>query len=344
MIIDINRLSDTGEGIGKVDNKVIFIPKTCPGDTVLVKDATNYKKYMIANDFEIIHNGIIRCDVNCPYYDVCGGCQLMHINYEEQLKYKKNKVINMFKKYANIDINPEIVGSSQFNYRNKITLEVKDGKLGLYKYHSHDVIDIDNCLLVNDKINSIIGVINDKVDLSLVKSVTIRISDKNNAMVLFDGEIKNIDNLKEYVDSIYVNNNLVYGSDNIVTNIGNYSFNVSNKSFFQINNEQVLRLYNKIYEYLPVSGNIMDLYCGTGSIGIYVSDKCKSILGVEINNSAIMDANRNKDINNIKNISFECGDVEDIINSHDYFDSIIVDPPRAGLSNKTKNIDRKSVV
>ena len=51
MIIDINRLSDTGEGIGKVDNKVIFIPKTCPGDTVLVKDATNYKKYMIANDF-----------------------------------------------------------------------------------------------------------------------------------------------------------------------------------------------------------------------------------------------------------------------------------------------------
>ena len=82
----------------------------------------------------------------------------------------------------------------------------------------------------------------------------------------------------------------------------------------------------------------MDLYCGTGTIGIYVSDKCKKILGIEINKSAIIDANKNKEINNIANINFRCGSVGKLISIKDKYDAIIVDPPRSGLDKKTRRI------
>lgn len=339
MITSIDRLSDTGEGIGiGSDRKIIFVPKALPGDRVSVKDIKEHKKYMTGNIDKIIDKSPIRCNAECSYFDSCGGCQIMNTSYLEQLKYKKNKVINMFKKYAGIDINPNIVETSQFNYRNKITLKVKDGKVGLYKYHSHEVININKCILVNDSINSVIDIINNNIDLSLVKKIIIKSSNDNKIMIIFIGSVKDIDLLKEYVDSIYINDKLIYGNSKLLTNIGKYSFEVSNDSFFQVNNEEVVRLYDKISEYIPNNSKIMDLYCGTGSIGIYVSEKCKSVLGIEINKNAIEDAIRNKEINNVKNIEFKCGDVEDIISSNDSFDLIIVDPPRAGLSNKTKDI------
>ena len=91
-------------------------------------------------------------------------------------------------------------------------------------------------------------------------------------------------------------------------------------------------------EYLDSNDNAMDLYCGTGSIGLFIASKVKNILGIEINESAIEDANNNKEINGINNISFKCGNVEKIINKNDKYDVVVVDPPRAGLSRKTRDI------
>ena len=338
MEVKIDRLSDTGEGIGIFSNKVVFVPKSVVGDVVVVKNVREYKKYVVSDIDKIIVSGDDRCAVKCPYFDSCGGCQIMNIIYNKQLIYKKNKVINMFKKYGNVNVNPQIVGTSQFNYRNKIVFSVVDGRLGLFKYRSHNVVKVNECLLVLDVINDVVKLINDNIDLSLVKRVMIRASSFNNLMVCFEGEVSNIDILKKYVDSIYVNNVLVFGKSKIVTKLGNYLFEVSNNSFFQVNYEQVIRLYDKVREYLPGFGKVLDLYCGTGTIGIYVSDKCDSVIGIEINEDSVRDARCNKSLNNVKNIDFVCGDVEDVIKDDVYFDSVIVDPPRAGLSSKTKDI------
>ena len=100
----------------------------------------------------------------------------------------------------------------------------------------------------------------------------------------------------------------------------------------------MIRLYDKVLGYIDENSSVLDLYCGTGSIGIYVSSKCSSVFGVEINKSAIVDANRNKEINKVNNIDFRCGDVENIIKENNSYDYIIVDPPRSGLSAKTREI------
>ena len=132
-------------------------------------------------------------------------------------------------------------------------------------------------------------------------------------------------------------NNLVV-DEKIVAKVNNFNFEVSSESFFQVNTNQINKLYNQALEYLELNGNenVLDLYCGTGTIGIYVSKKANKVIGVEINKQAIDDANRNKELNMINNIEFINSDVDNLkLDSR--IDRIAVDPPRSGLSDKIIN-------
>lgn len=341
MELKIERLSDNGDGIGFIDGKVVFVPKTVPGDVILIKDIKDYKKYYRGSLDTIVGKSDIRCDIECPYYDICGGCQIMGISYEKQLEYKKNKVVNIFKKYADIDINPFIFGNKQFKYRNKIILHVSDGKLGLVKYHSHGFVNIDRCLLVSDKINEVIKIINDKLDLVDVSKIMLREATNGDIMVKFYGDIsfkQVIGSLDGIVKSIYVDDKLVFGDERIFSILNGFSFGISPESFFQVNYEGMIKIYDIILKYINDGDRILDLYCGSGSIGIYVSSKCSSIFGVEINESAVRDANLNKEINGLDNVNFRCGNVDSIIDGKYRCDTVIVDPPRGGLNKKTRDI------
>ena len=92
-IIDIDH---KGNGIGKIDNKIIFIPKCITGDLVDIEIVKSHKKYDEGRILEIIQSSDDRIDSICPYYDVCGGCNISNLSYMKQLEYKKNKVINIF--------------------------------------------------------------------------------------------------------------------------------------------------------------------------------------------------------------------------------------------------------
>ena len=337
MKVLIERINDTGEGIGKINDKIVFVNKTIPGDIVEINNISTHKRYCKASISKIVKKSPDRIEALCPYYEKCGGCQLMNLDYQKQLLYKKEKVIKLFKKYGSLEINPNIIGDNPYHYRNKITLQVKDGHLGLFEYNSNKIVEINSCLLVSNKMNDLIKYIKENIKLTSLTKITIRESDNKN-MVVFHGKINKEEALKlqNKVASIYINDKHIYGDKNLISNLENYSFNISSDSFFQVNHAQTIKLYNKILESIPKNKKVLDLYCGTGSIGIYISKKCESILGIEINENAIKDANKNKKINNIKNISFKCGDVEKIITSKDNYDTIIVDPPRSGLSKKTR--------
>tara|TARA_Y100000389_G_scaffold204820_1_gene259892 strand:+ start:2558 stop:3952 length:1395 start_codon:yes stop_codon:yes gene_type:complete len=139
---------------------------------------------------------------------------------------------------------------------------------------------------------------------------------------------------------------LIYGREYINEKIGNYIFKISANSFFQTNPYQVKILYDYIVKTANFKTNdiVYDLYCGTGTIGIYIANFVKIVYGIEIVEDAIKDAKLNAKENNIDNIQFYCGDLKDILDSKELNDiekptTIIVDPPRPGLhSNTIKNI------
>lgn len=143
-------------------------------------------------------------------------------------------------------------------------------------------------------------------------------------------------------DSIYDLDVICYhGIPYIHENLGQYKFKISPKSFFQTNTKQAEVLYSVTKEFAGLTGNevLYDLYCGTGSIGIFCSDGAKQLIGIEVVEDAIADAKLNADMNNLKNCKFYAGDVakiatDEFFAKHGKPDVIITDPPRAGMSEK----------
>lgn len=336
----IEKLDNFGRGISHINNKIVFISNALEDEVVDATTTYSNKKFDEAKVNEIIEVSRMRIKPICPYFDICGGCNLLHMNYDDQLKFKYNKVKDIIFKYLKEDIKVnDVIYSNQFNYRNKASFEVKE-KLCYKMRKSTNLVDIKYCYLLDNNINDIVHVLNN-LNLKNINNITIRTGEED-IMVIISGNPTQeiIDALKEKARSIYVNDKLVYGRSNIVSKIGNYEFFVSDKSFFQVNKYNVKNLYDKVLEYAELTGNenILDLYCGTGTIGIYLSKYAKSVIGIEVNEQAIFDANVNKNKNNIENISFICdttSNINNIVNND--FDVIIVDPPRSGLDKNTIN-------
>lgn len=332
MIVKIDKLSHDLRGITKIDNKITFIPKTLPEEVVNIRITKQKKKFNEGCLTTIIEESKDRVKYICPYYDICGGCDTGHILYSKSIMYKKDMVVDIFKRYCDMDVDMDIVYDDDniYNYRNKITLRVNDGKLALV---GESLVNIDYCYLVNDNINKVIGILNG-ICLDGIDEVIIRGTDE--IMVIIKGNIDNdklIQILKDNVSSIFINGVKVFGNDYVMINVGNYRYAVYPDSFFQVNTKMISRLYDKVLEFAGRGDKLLDLYCGAGTIGIYLANNFNSVRGIEQNESAIKGANLNNGINDIKNISFVCekaSDINEIVE-----DVVVVDPPRSGLDSTT---------
>ena len=331
-----------GNGIAKNDNKVIFIPKSITNDTCDIDIVDNHKKYDKGKINKIVKKSSLRIDAICPYYEECGGCNISNLSYDKQLEFKTNKVKNIFKKYLDMDIEPNVIGSKlKYKYRNKITYHI-DNDIGLIREFD-GIVNIDECLLVSDKVNKLYREIK-KNDLSKVKLITIR--ECNNGLILSITGKMNIASLKDMCIAIYMNNLCLYKKEDGYINIGDIKYKVSDKSFFQINTSNISNLYDEIVKYAEFSKNdkVIDLYCGVGSISLYIAKHVKSVLGIEIISDAINDARNNAKINGIGNTQFLCGDVAKLIDDNIDGDILIVDPPRTGLDKHTIDVINKKKI
>lgn len=338
-MIEITSLDHNGRGIGKLNNKIVFVENALPGEIVDITILKEKKKYIEARVNKFIKKSEKRIESVCPYFAECGGCDLLHLNYEDTLNFKEDKIKNIINRYldSKIKINNIVPCDSDFYYRNKTTFQVKQC-IGFYKNNTYDIIKTDKCLISSELINNSIEYLK-KLDLKHINKIICR-SSIDELMVILETSNTDLDitPLKEIATSIYIKNdnkyNLVYGKKYITEKLGNYKYLVSPDSFFQININTCFKLYSKIKEYVKTNKTVLDLYCGTGSISIFVSEN-NNILGIEVNEYAIKDAIENAKLNNIKNIDFICGESGKTLNNINFKpDVIIVDPPRAGLSKE----------
>lgn len=336
MIVKIDNLSHDFRGICRINDKVTFVDRVLPNEIVDISITKEKKNFNEGRVNSFIEKSSVRVDNKCPYFDRCGGCSFGYIDYDKGLEYKKNIFIDIFNRYAKINITPNVISSDEIiGYRNKISMKVYDGKLSLVLEESNDYVNINRCLLVNDKINNVIELLNN-INLDGIRDVIIRGNDS--IMIIINGEYdynKIINLLDGSVNSIIYNGKCIYGDEYIVINIGKYKYAVYPDSFFQVNTDMISKLYDKVKEYSGKGNRLLDLYCGAGTIGIYLSDNFNDVRGIEINSDAIKGANVNKDINNISNVSFMLGNAN---NTYIDEDVIVVDPPRSGLDDKTRNL------
>ncbi len=352
--IKIEKLDDFGRGICYINDKITFVENALPNEIVDIDLTREKSKYNEATVVNYIEKSKDRVKYNCPYYEKCGGCNIAHLLYQKQLDYKRKKVediVRKYTKYKNIRIE-EIYGNDNLNYRNKVTLHIQDNKIGYFEKNSKRIVNINECLLLDKSINAIIGRLHRYANNNQILSSTIIIRAFNNEALMLLDKKENKEFLNFFNDiNIIMDNKNIKGKDYLIDNLFDKKFKIKKDAFYQVNNNQVKVLYDIVRKIVKKSNyrSVLDLYCGTGTIGIIVSQFVDEVLGVEVNQQAIEAAIENKKINNISNIEFILGKVEDKIDlikgKHDL---IIVDPPRSGLDKHVidviKKLDAKEII
>ena len=340
----ILRLNNEGDGVGKIDDIVTFVKGALKGEIVRVRIDKIYKNYAKASIIEILEKSIDRRIPICPYFDYCGGCDLMHMDYNDQLKFKKEKIESIFKKICNMDITLSSINSyNNLNYRNKVVFKVKEDKIGFYKRKTYEIIDINECIISDKKINEILLKLREFIKEHInhkITEVMIRVCNDEIMISINKLNYKYEDKFKELFScesSIYIDNKLIYGVSSLNQKLNNLVFDVSPKSFFQVNPITAENLYNKVLEFVSNSDTIVDLYSGTGTITMLLSKKARKVIGIEVVKDAVIDAKNNLLLNGIDNVEFICDKVENKIDTLKdlNIDTLVMDPPRGGSDKKT---------
>lgn len=253
-----------------------------------------------------------------------------------------------------------------------------EGKIsiGCYAAATHSVIDTGSCMIQKEANNEVLTTVrkwmqrysisayDEKTGKGLVRHVMSRVGvHSGEVMAVLITSAYDIPHKKELVEWLtkYVPNlvsvvqninkkptnvvmgsktRVLYGRTTITDSLGALSFNISAQSFFQVNSEQAEKLYNKALEYAALSGNetVVDVYCGTGTISLYLAKHAGKVYGIEIVAPAIEDAKKNAQDNNCSNAEFILGDAAEklpqLLAEGVKPDVVVVDPPRAGCEQK----------
>ncbi|MFV0504250.1 MAG: 23S rRNA (uracil(1939)-C(5))-methyltransferase RlmD [Lachnospirales bacterium] len=369
-IIDVNH---DGMGVCKVDNFVVFVNGAITKDVCNIKIIKVKKNYAIGRLEEIIGKSPYRVKSFCPYSNECGGCDFCHIDYKYQLEIKRKNIENTLKiRGVNTDVNEVIPMENPFNYRNKgqFPCGEKDGKyfFGFYKKRSHNIIEIKNCMIQHQKINEVLHQCNkfinkyklksynEETGKGLVRHLVVKYAFNTNelmvALVLNSKDFKYNSEFAQEMRSIgattvLINYNkdktniilgkkydVIYGNGYIIDELNGNKFKISLHSFYQVNPIQTTKLYNKALELMGENDNVLDAYCGIGTISLMLAEKNNNVTAIEYVKEAVDCAKENKELNALENVEFIVGLAEEEISKIHNLDAIIVDPPRKGLDTK----------
>ena len=331
MEVKIEKLDNFGNGITHIDNKIVFVKRALPSEVVDIEIYKEKKDIAFAKIINIIEPSKDRKKPICPYYDRCGGCDFLHITDEVEKEFKINKAKYLFNRCDNY------YETENLNYRNKIVLHSKNGRYGLYQEETNDLVEIDYCYIVDNKINEIIKSLK-KDNIWGDFDITIRNFD-GDILLFLDGEINNIcfyDTTK-IVKTIIVNKQVIVGKGYVYFYINDYKIRLGARSFFQVNLEGLNNIYKIIKKFLEKKefSHALDLYSGVSLWSILFNKEIKEIDSIEVNEEACLNAKDNILENNINNINIINGKVEDNIDKFKDIDLVITDPPRSGMDNKT---------
>lgn len=345
----IEKLDNKGRGITYHNGLITFVNNALPDEEVKINIISENKKFYTAEVLELSNENKNRVLPKCPYYNTCGGCNLQHINIEYEDEFKENKVKEILKKYANVHVPLKInKNDKELFYRNKITLKIENGKWGFYNESTHKLCEISQCLIANNSINEFLNQNIIKINNG---TITIRSNYENNLLLIITTDEKldiDKDILPSNIAGVILNNKCIYKDNYFYDYIDDMKFKVSYDSFFQVNNYMAANIF-KILRNNVKGKNLLDLYCGVGTLGLSLKDNFKNIYGIEKVKNAIVDAKHNAKINNVSNAFFYDGDTAKILDKlNQKFDTVIVDPPRSGLNKETlehiKRINSKTIV
>jgi 23S rRNA (uracil1939-C5)-methyltransferase len=360
MELTIEALGSGGEGVARLDGYTVFVEGALPGEVVRAQFYEKKRRYGRAKLLHVLQPAPNRQAPPCPHFGQCGGCQLMHLSYEAQLKAKRQRVEDALLRIGKLQgaiVRPCLPSPSPLAYRNKIQLPMgAGGRLGLYAAFSHTLIPIKSCKIhcpLGDRLFQEIAPLLKgypikhlliKTAVHTGEALIILVTGERPDGALFALGRKIVGAIPEVKGVVHNYNpeagNTVLG-DSYETLAGQGAieerlcglfFNVSPASFFQVNPEQAEKIYEMVAELAELKGHehLLDAYCGVGTLALILAGRVKQVTGIECVAAAIADAQENARKNNISNATFICAPAEEAIQKLTDVDVALVNPPRKG--------------
>lgn len=370
--IEITGISHQGFGVGRIQQVVVFVPHALLGETVSVR-VSDIKKNMAHGTLEaILQPSEARVQPACAQSALCGGCELQHAQYAHQLAAKRQIVQDAITKLARADVTvqPVLGMTDPWRYRNKGVFHAAylpgQVKLGFHQTGSHDVIAAEDCRLFSPQMNAVLRFLEEAIQqhtkTHYIQKVMLRESRATGQImvVLVTADhnwlapqlTQALTQAFPQIISIYHNINtnpklmlgkafgLLFGEPFLIDTIGELRFQISPQSFFQVNNEQAWVLYRQVLELAQLQGHeqVIDAYCGIGTISLFLAQRAAQVIGVESVSQAVKDANTNARMNNITNCRFITAKAEEWLPKWtakgNPCDLVVIDPPRKGCDKK----------
>ncbi len=377
----ITDITGEGNGIGRHEGMAVFVPRTAVGDEAVVKIVKIQKNYAYGKLLEVIKPGESRIEPDCDCYRMCGGCVFRHIDYGEEKRVKSAIVRNALERIGGLDIplNPILFDEAN-GYRNKAQYPISpEGRIGFFAARSHRIIPITDCRLQPPVFSDIsrafefwikqfsVSIYSEETGEGLIRHLYIRSAKSGDILItiVINGETLPhkeplisllSDMLGDKLAGVCININrkktnvilgdrlkTLYGKPYITDELCGVKLRVSPLSFAQVNHDMAEKLYSAAADFAAPEGKtVIDLYCGTGAIGLSMAKRAKSVIGVEIVPQAVEDAIFNAKANGIENARFICDDAAGaaakLRDEGVAADVVIVDPPRKGCDEALLSI------
>lgn len=351
LTLEITGYTAEGMGVARWEGRVVFIPGTILGErweVQLLKVKTNVAW---GRAVRLLVPSPERVELDCPLAGRCGGCQYRHMTYEEELRAKRQRVQDALTRVGGVSLElPQVLGAENpLRYRNKVQFPVAQEKRGLavgyYRARSHDVLDVDDCLLQPETVTTLrrafkgwmeryrVPAYDEGTCQGLIRHLYVRTNQAGEALCCVVANGTRLPHAPELVQSLrqavptlaglVLNTNTkdtnvilgpnyrtIWGRDFLEERLCGMTFRLSVPSFFQINRAQTERLYAQALEFAGLTGQetVLDLYCGIGTISLALAQRAGQVIGAEIVPEAVQDAQANAARNQVPNARFLCGD------------------------------------
>ncbi|HWO93374.1 MAG TPA: class I SAM-dependent RNA methyltransferase [Dehalococcoidia bacterium] len=321
----ITDMAHRGYALGRYDGQVVFAAHGIPGEDVTVEITQRRQDYLVGRVVEVHEASPARVDAPCQYYGRCGGCQLQHIDYAEQLRLKTHIVREQLRRFAHLSdtpVLPAVPCDPPWAYRNQTRFTVWHGALGFVGAQTHRFVRIDECLIADPAINETLQQLQDRVPGA--RQVMVRVGVNTGDRLLQPS-------LERFPDVT-----LPSGQRHLHESLLGADFRVSASSFFQVNTRQAETLVRLTIDALDLqrSDVVLDAYAGVGTFAKIVAPQVCQVIAIEEAASAVDDAKVN--LAGIANVRIELGAVENLLPTLGVTpDAAILDPPRTGCHRST---------
>jgi 23S rRNA (uracil1939-C5)-methyltransferase len=362
VLVTFEDLTYEGNGVAKINGYPIFVPNALPEEKAVIEIISTGKEFGKGKIISIETSSNQRIQPPCTVFDTCGGCQIQHVAYQEQLTWKQDQVqqaLGRIGKIKDAKANATIGMDAPFFYRNKMTLSVNENQIGYFQERTHLLVEFDTCHIVHPKLNELLNMVKvflKNTPITSLQQIVLRVAETTEqTMIVFVSTSYDEKEYHEFVKRfaeanhpitsiIHLNEKTkrektLFGVPYITEEVKGMKFYLSAQSFFQVNPKQTNILIEQLKNLIPDGKEqvLVDAHCGVGTLGLSLVDSVKEVIGIDLMKEAIQDAKTNAQLNQITNASFLMGKAEEVlpeITAHKQIDIVLLDPPRGGCDTK----------